>query len=63
MDRIKLLKITERDPELKNLGFSLAKECGQGSRAFVLSVTLGYIEALILSQGLQMTNFVFLYSM
>lgn len=63
MDEIKTLKITEKDSELQKLGFILVKECGQGPRAFILSVTLGYIESLILSQNLQMTNFVFLYSM
>ena len=45
--------ITERN-------FSLARECGDGAEGLSLSLTVGYIDALILSQNTLFNNYKFL---
>jgi hypothetical protein len=48
---------------LMDLGFSIVKDCGMGSKALTLVLGFGYIEALILAMNQGLSNLICIKSM
>lgn len=62
---IKRLKISDipENQGLSSKGFIMYKSCGQGTISLVVSLTMNWIDQLILSQNTEYNNYHFFVSM
>lgn len=57
--RLVQIKETEMMIAVYKKGFRIQKKCGYDAEGFIIALTVGYIDAIILAQQTDFNNFVF----